>query len=117
VFRLRPTFAVLPTKAAGGNGHYQYLNLRGFQRPRGLGLGGGATCDDRSFRLWLPEEDLDACRCRRSCNTFEPGPLSRAAERRGQVVGVLWVGLLCGLACAFHLAHVRARAHSLWKGH
>ena len=84
--RLRPTFSVLPTKASGCNGHYQYLNLRGFQLPHGLGIG-GVRCDDpSSFRLWLPEADLDACRCRSSCRTFEAGPLSRAAERNGKVV-------------------------------
>jgi len=80
LFRLTPSFKVLSPKS-GSDGHYQYLNLNGFSLPHGIGVGGD-RCEVKNFRLFLPEEDLDQCRCRSNCTTFESGMLSVEAEEK-----------------------------------
>jgi hypothetical protein len=60
------------------------MNLRALmmntQLPHGIGVGGERCDSANQFRLFIPEQDLDQCRCRAACTTFESGSLSAEAE-------------------------------------
>ncbi|CAM9219937.1 unnamed protein product [Choristocarpus tenellus] len=80
LLRLAPDFSVLHSKVSS-NGNFQYLNLKGFSLPHGLGMGG--TLDN--FRFFLPEALDGSCVGRSACLTFESGELCPESSRRFEV--------------------------------
>lgn len=66
----------LPTTARS-NGNFQYLNLKGFSLPHGIGMGGTTE----AFRFFLPEALDGTCVGRSACLTFEQGELCPHSSR------------------------------------
>ncbi|CAN0468233.1 unnamed protein product, partial [Scytosiphon promiscuus] len=63
------------------DGHFQYLNLKGFSLPHGIGMGGSTD----AFRFFLPEALDGTCVGRSACLTFEQGELCPHSSRRFEV--------------------------------
>ena len=55
---------------------YQWLNLKSYGLPHGLGMGGNLE----TFRVFIPES-LESCIARGSCLTYEPGVLLPQSSR------------------------------------
>ncbi|CAM9642471.1 unnamed protein product, partial [Phaeothamnion confervicola] len=84
LLRLLPDYELYPCKPAS-EGRYQFLNLKGFSLPHGLGMGGRVD----SFRLFISEGlDGEDCVARAACMTYERGPLLPAERRRFEVDGM-----------------------------
>lgn len=77
---LAPEFKIIPSKI-GGNRNFQYLNLKGFSLPHGIGMGG--TTD--AFRFFLPEALDSTCVGRSACLTFDEGLLCPHPSRNFEV--------------------------------
>ncbi|CAM9821557.1 unnamed protein product [Ascophyllum nodosum] len=76
LFRLDPDLKIIPSKIAS-NGNFQYLNLKGFSLPHGIGMGGTTE----AFRFFLPEALDGTCVGRSACLTFEQGELCPHSTR------------------------------------
>lgn len=76
LFTLSPELRIFRSKTPG-NGAYQWLNLKAFNYPHGLGLGG--TLEKEGFRVFIPET-LENCVARDSCPTYEDGKLISNGE-------------------------------------
>lgn len=81
-FSLTPPLPVIPTGkssliATRSNGNFQYLNLKGFSLPHGIGMGGTTE----AFRFFLPEALDGTCVGRSACLTFEQGELCPHSSR------------------------------------
>lgn len=71
LFTLLSHFHIFRSKATS-NGAYQWLNLKSYGMPHGLGMGG----DLEKFRLYIPDT-LEDCVARSNCLTFETGSFFR----------------------------------------
>ncbi len=69
LFSLSPKYRVYRSKSPSGDS-YQWLNMKSYSQPHGLGLGG--TVD--GFRLFIPDT-LEGCIAMESCPTYEAGRL------------------------------------------
>ena len=75
MFSLVPEFKILRSSATS-NGAFQWLNLKSYGLPHGLGVGGSVE----NFRLYIPDS-LEDCVVRTQCDTFERGRLISSGER------------------------------------
>jgi hypothetical protein len=81
LLQLEPQVNMYRAKPAGP-GNFQYVNLKGYSLPHGLGMGG--TLD--SFRFFLSESlECSNNMARSACLTFEPGELCPSSDRRFEV--------------------------------
>mmetsp|Transcript_8466 Transcript_8466/g.12630 ORF Transcript_8466/g.12630 Transcript_8466/m.12630 type:complete len:447 (-) Transcript_8466:195-1535(-) len=64
---LAPDMKIFRSKA-DSNQHYQWLNMKSYGMPHGLGMGGSLE----KFRLFIPDT-LEECVAHSSCLTYEPG--------------------------------------------
>jgi hypothetical protein len=75
LFSLVPQFKILRSSATT-NGAFQWLNLKSYGLPHGIGVGG----TNENFRLHIPDS-LEDCLVRTQCDTFERGRLISSGER------------------------------------
>ncbi|CAM9783885.1 unnamed protein product [Chrysoparadoxa australica] len=88
VFAWSPSFRVCTPKLPN-NGAFQYLNLKSFELPHGLGFGGSTE----NFRLFISETlEAEECVARSSCLTFERGKICESPTFEVDVLEVWGVG-------------------------